>query len=137
MPDEAANRSPGPHGAWYSYAVIRVVPRVERGEFLNAGVILFARTLNFLEARIHLDEARLRALAPHTDVALIKSHLATFQAVAHGDDAGGPVASLEQSQRFHWLTSPRSTVIQTSPVHVGCGDDPSAELDELMRTFVL
>lgn len=135
MPDEVSKR--GPDGAWYSYAIIRVVPRVERGEFLNAGVILFARTAGFLEARVHLDEDRLRALSPHTPVPLVRSHLETFQAVAHGDPAGGPVASLDPSQRFHWLTAPRSTVIQTSPVHVGCGEHPAAELDELMREFVL
>ena len=134
---EAADSGRAGGGTWYSYAVIRIVPRVERGEFLNAGVILFARTLNFLDVRIHLDEGRLRALSPEIDVERVKGHLATFERIARGDTAGGEVASLDQSQRFHWLTSPRSTVIQTSAVHVGCSDDPAGELEGLMGELVL
>src|SRR5438445_12647264 len=111
-------------GTWYSYAVLRVVPHVEREEFLNAGVILFARTLNFLDVRMALNDARLRALAPDIDLALVREHLKTFAAITAGDPGGGPIAGLSQSERFHWLTAPRSTIIQTSPVHVGRSDDP-------------
>jgi hypothetical protein len=137
VPDREPRDDAGADGAWYSYAIIRIVPRVEREEFLNAGVVLFARTARFLEARAKLDEARLRALAPDVDIARIRSHLDTFCAIALGDASAGEVARLDQSQRFHWLTSPRSTVIQTSPVHIGCSEDPARELADLMRTLVL
>src|SRR6266511_3462738 len=110
---------------WYSYAVIRVVPRVERGECLNVGVILFARAVPFLAARVELDPARLRALAPEVDPEPIERHLATFLAISAGAPEGGPLAEMPPAERFHWLTAPRSTVIQTSPVHVGRCDDPS------------
>ena len=123
--------------AWYDYAVVRVVPVVERGEFLNAGVILRARTLNYLDVRIEVDEARLLALAPQADLDLIRSHLAVFQAIAEGQEtAGGPIAAKSQSERFHWLTTPRSTVIQTSPAHVGRCTDPVAALEDLMDLMV-
>jgi hypothetical protein len=125
-----------PTPAWYSYAVIRVVPRVERGECLNVGVVLFARTLGFLEARIELDAARLRALAPDVDLTLVERHLGTFAAICAGRPVGGPLAKLPPSERFHWLTAPRSTVIQTSPVHVGSTGDPAAELGKLLDCFV-
>lgn len=122
--------------AWYDYAIVRVVPIVERGEYLNVGVILRARTLNYLDARIEVDDARLRAFAPHADIEAIKSHLGVFDAIASGDASGGPIASLSQAQRFHWLTTPRSTVIQTSPVHVGRCADPAAALSDLMESLV-
>lgn len=125
-----------PPPVWYSYAVVRVVPRVERGECLNVGVVLFARTARFLAARATLDHARLRAFAPALDVA-VERHLAAFVAVAGGDPAGGPIARLSQSERFHWLTAPRSGVIQPSPVHVGRCDDPRATLDGLFAALVL
>ncbi len=121
---------------WYSYAVIRVVPRVERGECLNVGVILFARTLPYLEARIEFDPARLRALAAEANPALIERHLRSFAAICAGAPEGGPLAALPPSERFHWLTAPRSTVIQTSPVHVGATADPRAELERLLDGFV-
>jgi Protein of unknown function (DUF3037) len=121
---------------WYSYALVRVVPRVERGEYVNAGVVLFARQLDFLEARVELDAARLRALAPDADVELVERHLRGFEAVAAGSAEGGPVAALPPSERFHWLTSPRSTIIQTSPSHTGRAADPAAALDELLRRYV-
>jgi hypothetical protein len=124
------------NGAWYSYAVIRVVPRVDREEFVNAGIILFARTKKYLEARVQLDEARLRSLAPDLDMEALRRHLATFQAVAEGRKEGGSIARQDQSERFHWLTSPRSTLIQTSPVHVGFCEDPKAAVDDLMRDLV-
>lgn len=120
---------------WYSHAVVRVVPRVERGEFLNVGVILFARTARFLEACVELDRPRLRAFAPDLDVATVAGHLDAFIAICQGRVEGGPIARLPPSERFHWLTAPRSTVIQTSPVHVGCGD-PRAALDALCAALV-
>jgi hypothetical protein len=122
--------------AWYSYAVIRVVPRPERQEFINAGVILFAPERRFLGAAIELDTARVRALAPEADIAQIERHLEVLRAVADGDDAGGPIADLPQQDRFHWLTAPRSTVIQPSTVHTGRCADPRRALDELLTEFV-
>lgn len=121
---------------WYSYAVVRVVPRVERGECVNVGVILFAREAGWLDARIELDAARVRALAPDADIALIERHLGTFEAICAGRDDGGPIAALPPSERFHWLTAPRSTIIQTAPVHVGTTDDPARALEELMDELV-
>ena len=121
---------------WYSYALVRVVPRVERGECVNVGVVVFAREARFLAARIELDAARLRALAPEADVALIERHLATFVAICDGRVEGGPVAALPPAERFHWLTAPRSTIIQTSPVHGGATTDPAATLEDLVAAFV-
>ena len=138
MPSDVApkrSRADSPT-AWYSYAIVRVVPRVERGECINVGVVLFAPTRRFLDARIELDVERLRALAPEVDIELIQRHLRTFHAICSGRAEGGPVAALPASDRFHWLTAPRSTVIQTSPVHVGCTQDPKAALDELMSELV-
>lgn len=138
MPNDTAP-PPLPAGSrtgWYNYAVVRVVPRVEREEFVNVGVILFARELRFLGARIELDPARVRALAPEADVALIERHLRTFEAVAAGEPEGGPVAVLPQPERFHWLTAPRSTIIQTSPVHTGACADPDAAIEDLLNMFV-
>jgi hypothetical protein len=113
-----------------------VVPRVERGEFLNVGVVLFSRELDVLDARIELDEARLASLAPNVDIELIKSHLDTFKAVADGAQAGGPIAALPRPERFYWLVSPRSTAIQTSPVHVGRSNDATAAMNALLDEFV-
>lgn len=123
---------------WYSYAIVRVVPRVERGECVNVGVLLFARTVPFLGARIELQAQaeRIRALAPDADLPLIQRHLRTFEAVCAGSPEGGPLAALPHAERFHWLTAPRSTVIQTSPVHVGRCDDPPAALDDLLNAYV-
>jgi hypothetical protein len=138
MPAEAGESGPGPPGAvvWYSYAVLRVVPRVERGEYVSVGVILFARTLGFLEARLALDEERLRAFAPEADLAPIKRHLDTIKAICAGSPNGGPLAAQPPSERFHWLTAPRSTVVQTSPIHIGWWEDPSAALEDLLDAFV-
>jgi Protein of unknown function (DUF3037) len=122
--------------AWYSYAIVRVVPRVERGECINVGVVLFAPTERFLDARIELDAARLKALAPEVDLELMQRHLRTFEAICAGRAEGGPVAALPASDRFHWLTAPRSTVIQTSPVHVGRAEEPSAAIEQLLDEFV-
>jgi hypothetical protein len=121
---------------WYSYALLRLVPRVERGEFVNVGVVLFSRQLDFLQTRIAVDPVRVRALAPDVDLNQVERHLSTFAAIAEGDPAGGAVADLPRSERFHWLTAPRSTILQTSPVHVGRAADPQAALDELVERYV-
>ena len=120
----------------YDYSVIRVVPDVARGEFLNAGVILFAKSHRALLSRIALDEERLRALAPDADVAAIRSHLESIVRICKGGPAAGPHAGLTASERFHWLTAPRSTVIQLSPVHSGICDDPEREADRLFARLV-
>ncbi len=123
--------------ASYDYAVIRVVPRVERGERINAGVIVSCATQRFLEAAVALDAARLRALDPTVDVAEIEAALAVIPWIAAGDERGGPVAKLPRGERFHWLVAPRSAVIQTSPVHSGIDDDPRAALHALLARYVL
>jgi Protein of unknown function (DUF3037) len=121
---------------WYSYAIVRVVPRVERGEFLNVGIVLFSREIDFLGSRFDLDDSRLRSLAPWLDVSTVERHLRTFHAVCDGLPDGGPIAALPRPERFHWLVAPRSTMIQTSPVHVGRGEDPERALDVLVGEFV-
>lgn len=120
----------------FDYAIVRVVPRVERGEFVNAGVVLFCRTRRFLAARIELDRARLAALAPWLDLSEIEQHLAIFPLVAAGGPQGGPIGLLPQADRFHWLVAPRSTIIQVSPAHAGLCDDPEAALEELVDVLV-
>jgi hypothetical protein len=120
----------------YDYAVIRVVPRVEREEFLNAGVIVSCPEKGFLEARVELDEARLRALDPDVDLATVRAHLETIPRIAAGGADAGPIGALAPRERFHWLVAARSTVIQVSPAHSGRCEDPSALLDHLMRTMV-
>jgi Protein of unknown function (DUF3037) len=120
----------------FQYAIVRVVPRVERGEFINAGVVLFCRTRGFLAARTELDEDLLRALAPGCDGEGVRAQLHTLESVAAGEEAGGKVAALPPSERFHWLTAPASTIVQTSPVHTGLTTDPQAELDRLFGALV-
>ena len=119
------------------YAVIRVVPRVEREEFINVGIILFCRTRRFLAARVEVDEARLAALWPGLNLAEVREELAAIPLVCVGGEAAGPIGELSQAERWHWLVSPRSTVIQTSPAHAVISDDPPATLARLMRTMVL
>jgi len=121
----------------FDYAVVRVVPHVERGELVNAGVIVYCRARDFLAAKVALDPARLRALAPDADVDAVERALAVIPLIAAGDPRGGPIAALPPSERFHWLTAPRSTVTQTSPVHSGLCDDPGAALDGLLASMVL
>lgn len=121
----------------FEYAVVRVVPHVERGEQLNAGIVLHSRPRRFLAARTLLDEARLAALAPDCDPDEVRAHLDVVAAIAAGDARGGPIARLSAPERFHWLVSPSSTIIQPSPVHTGLTDDPAATLDHLFRTLVL
>jgi hypothetical protein len=120
----------------FDYAIVRVVPRVEREEFVNAGVILHARTAGFLGCELALDVARVRALAPDVDIATVQQHLEAFRAVCDGGPGGGPIARLPPAERFHWLVAPRSTVIQTSPVHGGVCDDPAAALRDLFARRV-
>jgi hypothetical protein len=121
----------------FQYALWRVMPRVERGECINAGVVLFCRRRRFLAARAHLDTARLAALAPACAPDGIARHLDTMVRIAAGEPDAGPIAALEQSERFHWLVAPSSTVVQPSPVHTGLCDDPAAELEHLFEALVL
>ena len=120
----------------YDYAVIRVVPKVDREEFINAGVIVSCPELSFLEARIKLDETRLLSLDPGVDLDLVRKHLASIPTICRGGDGAGSIGQLPQRQRFHWLVAPSSTVIQTSPVHTGRCGDPAAALDHLVATMV-
>jgi DUF3037 family protein len=120
----------------FAYCVLRVVPDVERAEFVNAGVVLFARQAGFLEARTRLDPGRLDAFSPGCDAAPIARHLAALELVAAGDPSGGPIAQLEPSERFNWLAAPSSTVVQPSPVHTGVTDDPAAKLAALFARLV-
>lgn len=121
----------------FDYAILRVVPRVERQELINAGVILFCLERDFLQARVELDEARLRALWPATDVELVRQHLEAIPRICAGSPDAGPIARLSQRERFHWLVSPRSTMIQVSPVHSGLCEQPESTLDELFRRMVM
>jgi hypothetical protein len=120
----------------FDYAIVRVVPRVERDEFVNAGVILFCRTRRFLGARIELDARRLAALAPSLDITEVERYLATIPAICAGGPGSGPIGALPLADRFHWLVAPRSTMIQTSPVHTGLCDSPAAALEELLAAAV-
>jgi len=117
----------------FDYATLRVVPRVDREEFVNAGVILFCLERSFLEARIRLDAARLAALFPEADAAAIAEHLAAVPRICAGGEGSGPIGLLAQRERFHWLVAPRSTVIQTSAVHTGICEDPLAALEHLAQ----
>ena len=128
LPDAA--RSP------FAYAIVRVVPRVERGERLNAGIVLLCRSRRFLGAGFQLDEARLRSLDPACDVDEVRAHLDLIRRIAAGDVSAGPIAALAQAERFHWLVAPASTMIQPSAVHAGLTDDPAATLEHLVRTLV-
>lgn len=126
-----------PDSCSFDYAVLRVVPRAEREEFINAGVILFCLQKQFLEARVQVDRARLLALWPQIDVELVGQHLEAFPKICSGDAAAGPIAKLSQRERFHWLVAPRSTVIQVSPVHTGLSEDPDQALEQLFKRSVL
>jgi hypothetical protein len=120
----------------FEYAVLRVAPRVERGELVNVGVVLFCRTRRFLGVRIELGErqlAALRAMAPDVDIDAVRAHLASIEAIVGGDSAAGPIAQLAAPERFRWVTSPSSTVIQPSDVHGGMTEDPADSLLELFE----
>lgn len=120
----------------FEYAVLRVAPRVERGELVNVGVVLFCRTRRFLAVRVELgarQEAALRALDTAIDFDAVRAHLASIQAIVAGEPSAGPIAALAAPERFRWVTSPSSTVIQPSDVHGGMTEDPRASLDELFE----
>jgi len=120
----------------YDYAIVRVVPRVERGEFVNAGIILSCDMERILQAAIELDEAALLALDPGVDLELVRSSLATIPAICAGGAAAGAIGRLSARERFHWLVAPKSTIVQTSPVHTGqCGDVQTA-LEHLMNRMI-
>jgi hypothetical protein len=121
----------------FEYAVLRVVPRVERGEFINAGVVLYCRADRFLGARVHLDPDRLMALDPAVDLEAVRAHLEAVRSVCAGGPEAGSVGRLPLGERFGWLVAPRSTVVQPSPVHTGLTDDPEAELERLLIRMVL
>ncbi len=120
----------------FSYAILRVVPRVERGECFNAGVVLFCRQLGFLGVKVGLDERRLAVLAPEASAEDVRAHLDALVRVAAGEPEGEAIAALPASERFGWLVAPSSTIIQPSPVHTGLSDDPQATLDALFAELV-
>jgi hypothetical protein len=120
-----------PQQSSFDYAFIRVVPRVEREEFVNSGVVVFCSEKNFLDSRIYVDEMRLKALWRDLDIDLVRRHLAAIPTICAGDASAGPIAKLSKRERFHWLVAPRSTIIQPSAVHSGLCDDPVAVLDRL------
>ena len=121
----------------FEYAIVRVLPRVERGEAFNAGIVLMSRPHRFLGARVQLDAAVLTALAPDCDPQNVLAHLEAIEHIARGDAEAGPIAALSMAERFHWLVAPSSTIIQPSEVHTGLTDDPAATLEHLFRTLVL
>jgi hypothetical protein len=120
----------------YDYALIRVVPRVERQEFVNVGIIAWCRDHDVLETRISLDEARLRALDPAVDADAVQRHLRSIELICSGGADAGPIGSLPKRERFDWLVAPRSTIIQTSAVHTGRSSDIRATLEHLLATMV-
>lgn len=120
----------------YDYAVIRIVPRVEREEFVNAGVIVWCTAKDFLEARFDLQEARVRALDPSADLEAIRNHLESISVICRGGEAAGPIGKLSKRERFDWLTAPRSTIIQTSAPHTGRCTDLGATLEHLLNVMV-
>ena len=120
----------------FAYAIVRVVPHVERGERLNAGIVLLCRPRRFLGAEMRLDEARLRSLDPACDVDEVRAHLDLIRRIAAGDSSAGPIAALSQAERFHWLVAPSSTEIQPSAVHAGLTADPAATLEHLRANLV-
>jgi hypothetical protein len=120
----------------YEYAIVRVVPRVEREEFVNAGAIVFCVERGFLAARVELGREKILALAPDADLALIEEHLRAIPAIAAGGEGSGPIGKLSPRERFRWLVAPRSTVVQTSPVHAGLCEEPERALEDLLERMV-
>lgn len=120
----------------FEYVLLRVVPRVERGEFINAGVVLYCQEKRFLEARLHLDPERLRNLDPNLDPEAIRAHLEAACRVCAGGPEAGAIGLLPPVQRFGWLAAPRSTVVQPSPVHTGLAEDPREALEHLLEVMV-
>lgn len=136
MPAPRDRASPAARRKPFEYAIVRVVPRVERGESFNAGIVLHCRPRRFLAARTYLDEALLRAIAPDCDPGSVRPHLDAIRRIAAGDEDAGPIARLSTAERFHWLVAPSSTIVQPSDVHTGLTDDPALELDHLFRMLV-
>jgi hypothetical protein len=120
----------------YDYAIVRVVPKVERAEFVNVGVIVSCPAKAYLGARIELDEARLRAVDATIDLEAVRAHLAAIPLICAGGEQSGPIGKLSQRERFHWLVAPRSTIIQTSPAHTGTCREPEAALERLLERMV-
>jgi hypothetical protein len=120
----------------YDYAIVRVVPRVERGEFVNAGIILSCDVERILQAGIELDESALLAIDAHVDLDLVRSALAVIPTICAGGEGAGDIGKMTARERFHWLVAPRSTIVQTSPVHTGQCADPGAALEHLIQTMV-
>ena len=120
----------------FSYSIYRLVPRIERGERINVGVVVFSRPLKFLEVRTALDKARALTLWPELDVDSVRAHLSALERIAAGDAKSGPIAELDTTARFHWLVSPSSTIIQPSQVHTGICGAPADELEKLFRELV-
>jgi hypothetical protein len=120
----------------YDYAIVRVVPRVERGEFVNAGIILSCDVERILQAGIELDESALLAIDAHVELDLVRSALAVIPTICAGGEGAGDIGKMTARERFHWLVAPRSTIVQTSPVHTGQCADPGAALEHLMQTMV-
>ncbi|MGW1029535.1 DUF3037 domain-containing protein [Streptomyces sp. NPDC002577] len=120
----------------FEYAVLRVVPRVERGEQFNVGVVVYCRAKSFVAARTHLDEGKLAALDPDADVTGIRAALRAVEGVCHGGEAAGQAAGDDVGRRFRWLIAPRSTVVQPGPVHTGLTADPEAEVERLLDLLV-
>lgn len=120
----------------FDYAIVRIVPRVERGEFVNAGVILFCRSRRYLDARFDLDIARLQAIAPNFDPAPLYEHFEIISLVCAGGKDAGYIGQLTLPERFHWLVAPRSTIVQASPAHSGLCADPQQALERILDTMV-
>ncbi|MFF7312264.1 DUF3037 domain-containing protein [Streptomyces sp. NPDC008137] len=120
----------------YEYTVLRVVPRVERGEYINAGVLVYCRAESYVGARTHLDEARLLALDPHADVAGVRAALRAVENICTGGPAAGQAAGDDAGRRFRWIVAPRSTIVQPGPVHTGLTTDPAAETERLLDLLV-
>lgn len=131
-----AGEATGPARTPFQYAVLRLVPRVERGECMNVGVVLFARTRDFLGLRTELDADRAHALGPALELHRIRMRLAALERIADGEPDAGPIARLPAHERFHWLTAPSSTVLQPSAIHTGVCDDPAATLEALLGRLV-
>jgi hypothetical protein len=120
----------------YEWAVVRLVPRVERCEFINVGAIVYCQALDYLAAAVEVDEARARALDPGVDMAAVRAHLEAVEQLCQGAAGTGMSGERSQGDRFRWLTAPRSTMVQTSPIHTGLTEDPARELQRLMATMV-
>ncbi len=125
-----------PDAESFQYALLRAVPSLPRGEALNVGVVLYSPRHRFLEARTTIDPERLRLLDPDIDLDAVRAYLAQVEHVAAGVPSAGPIAGLDRSERFGWITSPSSTTIQPSPVHTGLCDDPAAMLEHLFASLV-